>query len=139
MKAAYLPIGGNENRNSMDGSATAVADSSLHPELFKPMVATEVSRYIKASTRTLEEWRRRTKDTGNLVGPPFAQDYEGGKVLYPEICVKRFAMARAVGCPLEEATRFAWQPLSDLSSTCDLSLPDYRPRDRQAPRQNRRT
>lgn len=115
------------------------AGQSLQPESFRPMCSSEVARYVKVSIRTLEEWRRRTKDTGELVGPPFAQDYEGGKVLYPEICVKRFAMARAVGCPLAEATRFAWQPLSDLSSTYDLSLPDYQPRDRQAPRQNRRT
>lgn len=112
---------------------------TIDPALFRPMLASEVARYAKVSIRVLEEWRRRTKQTGELVGPPFAQDYEGGKVFYPEICVKRFAMARAVGCPLEEATRFSWLPLSDLSSTCDLSLPDYRPRDPQAPRQNRRT
>ena len=86
------------------------------------------SRYIKATTRTLEEWRRQTKDTGELVGPPFFQDYEGGKVLYPEICVKRFAMARAAGRSLREATQIAWQPLSDLCSELGWSLPDYQPR-----------
>lgn len=112
---------------------------AIDPDSFRPMVAGEVARWARVSVRTLEQWRRRSKETGELVGPPFSQDHEGGKVLYPEICVKRFAMARAVGSPLEEATRFAWQPLSDLSSTCDLSLPDYRPRDRQAPRRSRRT
>ena len=32
----------------------------VHPDLFRPMSASEVSRYIKVSTRRLEEWRRRT-------------------------------------------------------------------------------
>lgn len=128
MKTDCSPTGGNDHRHSMDGPATAAADSSLRPELFKPMIATDVSRYIKASTRTLEEWRRQTKDAGELVGPPFFQDYEGGKVLYPEVCVKRFAMARAAGRSLREATLFAWQPLSDLCSELGWSLPDYQPR-----------
>jgi len=97
------------------------------PELFRPLSASEVARYIKVSTRTLEDWRRRTKETGTLVGPPFFQDYDGGKVLYPDTRVKRFAMARAAGRGLPEATRFAWQPLSDLCSELGWSLPDYRP------------
>lgn len=109
------------------------------PELFRPMLACEVGRYVKASTRTLEEWRRQTKETGELVGPPFFQDYEGGKVLYPELCVKRFAMARAAGRTLREATRFAWQPLSDLCNELGWSLPDYQPKAPPAPRQILRT
>jgi hypothetical protein len=108
------------------------------PDLFRPMSAFEVARYIKCSTRTLEEWRRRTKEGGELVGPPFFQDYDGGKVLYPEICVKRFAMARAAGRAVPEATRFAWQPLSDLCSELDWSPPDYRPTLRQGRHQSRR-
>lgn len=111
----------------------------VQPELFKPMLASEVARYLKVSTRSMEEWRRRTKDTGDLVGPPFFQDYEGGKLIYPEICVKRFAMARAAGRTLQEATRFAWQPLSDLCNELGWSLPDYRPKGSPAPRQTLRT
>lgn len=112
-----------------DAGRVAVEPSpQVHPDLFRPMIASEVSRYAKLSTRTLEDWRRRTKVTGDLVGPPFFQDYEGGKVLYPEICVKRFAMARAAGRSIQEATRFAWQPLSDLCSELGWSLPDYQPK-----------
>ncbi len=107
--------------------------------LFRPMLASEVARYAKVSTRTLEDWRRRAKDTGVLAGPPFFQDYDGGKVLYPEVCVKRFAMARAAGRSLQEATRFAWQPLSDLCSELGWSLPDYQPKDRQERHQTRQT
>ena len=109
------------------------------PDLFRPMSASEVARYLKVSTRTLEEWRRRTKETDVLVGPPFFQDYDGGKVIYPEICVKRLAMARTAGRGLQEATQFAWQPLSDLCSELDWSLPDYRPINPQAKRQSPRT
>jgi hypothetical protein len=111
----------------------------IQPELFKPMLASEVSCYLKVSTRTLEEWRRRTKDTGDLVGPPLFQDFDGGKLLYPEICVKRFAMARAAGRTLQEATRFAWQPLSDLCNALGWSLPDYQPKDSPVRHQSRRT
>ncbi len=110
---------------------SAEIQSQMTPELFRPMLASEVSRYLKVSTRAMEEWRRRTKDTGDLVGPPFFQDYEGGKDIYPEVCVKRFAMARAAGRTLQEATRFAWQPLSDLCNELGWSLPDYRPKDPQ--------
>ena len=109
------------------------------PRLFRPMLASEVSRYLKVSTRTLEDWRRRTKETNELVGPPFFQDYEGGKVIYPEICVTRFAMARAAGRSVQEATRFAAQPLSDLCNELGWSLPDYLPRDLQPTRHNRPT
>ncbi len=111
----------------------------LEPELFRPLTASEVARYTKYSARTLEEWRRRTKEAGELVGPPFFQDYEGGKVLYPQVCVRRFAMARAAGRELPEATRFAWQPLSDLCSELGWSLPDYRPKARPARHRIRRT
>lgn len=111
----------------------------VQPELFRPMIATEVARYVCVSTRTLEEWRRQTKDTGELRGPPFFQDYEGGKVLYPETCVKLFAMARAAGRALPEATRFAWQPLSDLCSALGLSLPGYRPKEPPNSHQNHRS
>ena len=52
---------------------------------------------------------------------------------------KRFAMARAVGRSLEEATRFAWQPVSDLSSELGWSLPDYQPKERPAKHRSRRT
>lgn len=109
------------------------------PDLFRPMIASEVARYVRVSTRTLEEWRRRTKETGELKGPPFFQDYEGGKVLYPETCVKRFAMARGAGQALREATRFAWQPLSDLCNALGWSLPDYRPKEPRDPHQNHRS
>ena len=78
------------------------------------MLASEVARYARVSIRTLEEWRRQTKDAGELIGPPFFHDYDGGKVLYPERPVKRFAMARAAGRGLAEASRFAVQPLIDL-------------------------
>ena len=139
MKTSLLPIPANDEGQGVEIPATASADSLQRPELFKPMVATEVSRYIKASTRSLEEWRRRTKETGELVGPPFFQDYEGGKVLYPEICVKRFAMARAAGRSLREATRFAWQPLSDLCSELGWSLPDYLPTAQPDRRRSRHT
>ena len=110
-----------------------------NPELFRPLSASEVARYIKVSTRTLEDWRRRTKETSVLVGPPFFQDYDGGKVLYPDTCVKRFAMARAAGQGLPEATRFAWQPLSDLCSELGWSLPDYRPKEPPSSHQSRRS
>lgn len=114
-------------------------DKSIQPDLFRPMVSTEVARYVRVSTRTLQEWRRRTKDTGELSGPPFFQDFDGGKVLYPETCVKRFAMARAAGQGLQAATRFAWQPLSDLCSELGWSLPDYRPKVQPSSHQNRRS
>jgi len=109
------------------------------PEIYRPMLSSEVARYLKLSARTLEDWRRRTKDTDELIGPPFFQDYDGGKVLYPEICVKRFAMARAAGRSVREATRFAWQPLSDLCNELDWSLPDYQPKGPPAKHQTRRT
>lgn len=104
-------------------------DCSLQPELFRPMQASEVAQYLKVSRRTLEAWRQSTKDRGVLHGPPFYQDYDGGKVLYPEIGVKRFAMARAAGRGVQVATQFAWQPLSDLCSALGWSLPDYRPKE----------
>lgn len=111
----------------------------IEPDHFRPMLSSEVSRYLKVSTRAMEEWRRRTKDTGDLVGPPFFQDYDGGKLIYPEICVKRFAMARAAGRTLQEATRFAWQPLSDLCNELGWSLPDYQPKGSPARHQTPRT
>lgn len=114
-------------------------ESSSQPELFKPMLSSDVARYLKVSTRTLETWRQSTKDSGVLHGPPFYQDYDGGKVLYPEIGVKRFAMARAAGQGAQAATRFAWQPLSDLCSALGWSLPDYQPKELQGSRQNRRS
>ncbi len=109
------------------------------PDLYRPMLATEVARYSKVSTRTLEEWRRRTKETGELIGPPFFQDYEGGKVIYPDVCVKLFAMARSAGRSIREATQFAFEPLSNLCSELGWSLPDYRPKVQPAPRQIRQT
>ena len=112
---------------------------SFQPDIFRPMLVSEVARYTKISTRTLEDWRRRTKEVGELIGPPFFQDYEGGRVIYPEICVKRFAMARAVGRSLPEATRFGLQPVSDLCSELGWSLPDYLPRVRPPKHRTRRT
>ena len=108
-------------------------------DFFRPLLATEVARYAKVSTRTLEEWRRRTKETGELIGPPFFQDYEGGKVTYPDLCVRFFATARSAGRSLREATRFGFEPLSDLCNALGWSLPDFRPKDLPDQRQNLRT
>src|SRR5262245_53747665 len=97
--------------------------------LFRPMTTSEVARYLKVSRRTLEEWRRRTKELKDLYGPPFSQDYEGARTTYPEICVRRFGLARLVGHSIPEATRYGAQPLIDLDrnnfvhSQLDYSLP----------------
>ena len=112
--------------------------SSRDPELFRPMLASEVARYVKVSIRALEDWRRRTKQDGELLGPPFFQDYEGGRVIYSEICVKRFAMARAAGRPLSAATQFAAQPLADLCNELDWSLPYFLPTARPRTHRTRR-
>ena len=40
--------------------------AELEPEVFRPMLPSEVTRYAKVSTRTLEEWRRRTKGDGSV-------------------------------------------------------------------------
>lgn len=84
------------------------------------MLSSEVARYLKVSTRTLEEWRRKTRETEELVGPPFVQDYEGGKVLYPTIGVQLFSMARAAGQTPREATQYALQRVLDLCNESGL-------------------
>ena len=109
------------------------------PESLRPMTACEVSRYAKVSTRILEDWRRRTRESGELVGPPYSQDHEGGKTLYPEVCVKRFAAARAVGHSVREATRFAVRPLQDQSNGLDSSWPYSLPTGQPEKHQTRRS
>lgn len=116
-----------------------IQTQKLQPELFKPMLSSEVARYLKVSTRTLEEWRRKTRETEELIGPPFVQDYDGGKVFYPTIGVQLFSMARAAGQTLQGATRFALQRVLDLCNESGLQPGCCLHTSRQETHQNRRT
>lgn len=106
------------------------------PDQFRPLLTREVAEYLRVSVRTLESWRAKTRNAGEFTGPPFFQDYARGRVYYPEIGVVRFVRARAAGCSIPEASRFAEQPVSDLSSGLDSSSPDSQPTDLPATRRS---
>ena len=84
-----------------DANADALDTAALTD--FRPMTAQEVAAYLKLSVRMLEEWRRRTRDSGHMVGPPFFQDVARGRVMYPYIAVMRYATARSLGRSVPDA------------------------------------
>ena len=117
-----------------------IRTEQLQPELFKPMLSCEVARYLKVSNRTLEDWRRKSRETEELIGPPFVQDFEGGKVLYPTIGVQLYAMARAVGKAPQEATQFALYKVLDHCNESGLlgcSLHTFQPETHRSSRLGR--